>query len=139
MSSPAAAAKVLPREVQANIDEAMKGCDEKITFKKGFLTRRDINGDGQSDFILDYGRFRCGDSVALYCGSAGCTTVVFASLADSRFVKVLDSNVQGLSFSTEGGLATMKVRLHGSSCGKSGVEPCSSTTYWNGSNFGSAH
>ncbi len=66
----AKAAQPLPPEVQSSIDEAMKDCDGKVKFEKGFLTRRDINGDGIEDFILDYGSFACGATRDTYCGSA---------------------------------------------------------------------
>jgi hypothetical protein len=77
----------LPAEVQAVIDDDIKSCAEKVTFKKGFLTRRDINGDGIEDFILDYGRFACGENSISYCGSAGCLATVFASLPDGKFAR----------------------------------------------------
>jgi hypothetical protein len=131
--------KALPAEVQAVIDDELKSCAEKVTFKKGFLTRRDINGDGVEDFILDYGRFACGDNSILYCGSAGCLMTVFASLSNGKFAKVLDENVRSVDFKNVRGRAAMLLQLHGSSCGKIGSEPCGATLYWNGEKFSPAH
>ena len=89
----------MPPEVQSEINEDIKDCDEKVKFEKGFLLRRDINGDGIEDFILNYGHFVCGQKSTNYCGSAGgCLTQVFASLPDGKFVKCLDENVQGIKF-----------------------------------------
>ena len=110
----AKAAQPLPPEVQSWMDEAMKDCSEKVKFEKGFLTRRDINGDGIEDFILDYGYFACGGSRNTYCGSAGCSTEVFASLSGSKFTKVLDENVRGIEFKTVRGRPAMLLELHGS-------------------------
>ena len=135
----AKAAQPLPHEVQSAIDEAIKGCDETVKFGKGFLTRRDINGDGIDDFILDYEHFACGASVSLYCGSAGCLTQVFASLSGGKFAKVLDENVRGIKFKTVRGRPAMLLELHGSSCGKPGAAPCSATLYWNGEKFSPAN
>jgi hypothetical protein len=138
-STQAKAAQPLPHEVQSAIDEAMKDCHEKVKFEKGFLTRRDINGDGVDDFILEYGHFACGASVSLYCGSAGCSTQVFASLSRGKFTKVLDDNVRGIKFETVRGRPAMLLELHGSSCGKVGSAPCSETLYWNREKFSPAN
>src|SRR4051794_38909091 len=64
----------LPPEVISTISNAKKDCSESSKLEKGFLTRRDINGDGVEDFVLDYGKFRCGDGTMLSCGTAGCLT-----------------------------------------------------------------
>ena len=133
------AAQNFPPEVQASIDEVVQNCKEKPVFLKGFVTRRDINGDGVIDYILDLGRFSCGDNSILYCGSAGCVTTVFASLRNGKYIKVLDENVRGLEFERIGGVPAMILGLHGSACGKVGAEPCGSTLYWDGTNFTPAH
>ncbi|MGH8163577.1 MAG: hypothetical protein ACREP1_04500, partial [Rhodanobacteraceae bacterium] len=52
------------------------------------------------------------------CGSAGCSTEVFASLPGGSFKKVLDENVRGLYFKEIEGRPAMIVDLHGSFCGK---------------------
>jgi hypothetical protein len=135
----AKAAQPLPPEVQSAIDDAIKDCHEKVKFEKGFLTRRDINGDGIDDFILDYGHFACGANISLYCGTAGCSTEVFASLSGGKFAKVLDDNVRGIEFKTIRGRPAMLLELHGSACGKAGSAPCSATLYWNGEKFSPAN
>jgi hypothetical protein len=135
----AKAAQPLPPEVQSSIDEAMKDCSGKVKFEKGFLTRRDINGDGIEDFILDYGHFACGATSNAYCGSAGCSTAVFASLSGGKFAKVLDENVRGIEFKTVSGRPAMLLELHGSACGRVGSAPCSATLYWNGEKFSPAN
>ena len=138
-SLPASAAAPLPPEVQASVNELLSDCKEKPAFTKGFVTRRDINGDGIEDYILDLGHFICGDNSTLYCGSAGCTTTVFASLPGGKYTKVLDDNVRGLQFKTLGGMPAMLLGLHGSACGKVGAEPCGETLYWNGTACTPAH
>ena len=135
----AKAAQPLPHEVQSAVDDAIRDCHEKVKFEKGFLTRRDINGDGIDDFILDYGQFACGANSLLYCGSAGCVTEVFASLSGGKFAKVLDENVRGIEFKTVRGRPAMLLELHGSACGKAGSAPCSATLYWNGEKFSPAN
>ncbi|HEY8099089.1 MAG TPA: hypothetical protein VIE65_23760, partial [Methylobacter sp.] len=74
--TPSKAGNPLHPEVQAVINEGVKSCDGKVKFEKGFLTRRDINGDGVEDLILDYNHFICGESSYADCGNAGCLMVV---------------------------------------------------------------
>jgi hypothetical protein len=136
--TPSKAAKPLPPEVQSEINMAIKDCDEKVKFEKGFLTRRDVNGDGIEDFVLDYGHFICGQRSTDYCGSAGCLTQVFASLPDGKFIKSLDENVRGIKFTAVHGRPAMLLDLHGSYCGKAGAAPCNETLYWNGEKFSPA-
>ena len=136
--TPSKAAKPLPPEVQSEINEDIKDCDGKVKFEKGFLTRRDVNGDGIEDFILDYGHFICGQNATQFCGSAGCVTVIFASLPEGKFVKVLNDNVRGIKFKTVHGRPAMLLDLHGSYCGKAGAAPCNETLYWNGEKFSPA-
>ena len=121
--TPANAAKPLPPEVQALINEDIKSCDGKVKFEKGFLTRRDINGDGVEDLILDYNNFICGENSYADCGNAGCLMVVFASLPDGTFVNVLSERVQGIEFKTVRGRPAMLLGYHGTACGRSGADP----------------
>ena len=126
----------LPRQVQAEINTTVQDCKPRErVFGRGFVSRKDVNGDGIPDFILDYGAYKCGDQVAQFCGSAGCTTTVFASTGRGGYVKVLDENVRNLQFRTVNGKPAMVLDLHGSACGKAGAEPCRTTLTWNGSQF----
>lgn len=138
--SAAAGAETLPPAVRAAIAKQSENCakPDRVSLEKGFLTRRDVNGDGIPDYVLDYGSFKCGDTFMLYCGSAGCLTQVFAS-ADGSYVKVLDENAQKVDFRTVKGRPAMLLGLHGSACGKRGVDACGATLYWNGSRFSPAH
>jgi hypothetical protein len=128
----------LPPNAQAALEESVKACDKKVTFKTGFVTEKDINGDGIKDYILDYGAFLCGEDEGYFCGSAGCQTQVFASLPKGGYVKVLDENVRGLTFSRVKGRPAMVLALHGNACDKVGAAPCRMTFLWNGKTFAPA-
>ncbi|MGU3539010.1 hypothetical protein [Methylobacterium sp. A54F] len=130
-----AAASGLPPLVEAEIAELKQDCSGgKVTLEPGFLTRKDVNGDGIEDIILDYAAVRCGDSGSLYCGSAGCIAQVFASRGGG-YVKVLNDNVRDLKFARVKGRPAMLLGLHGTACGKLGSAPCGVTLVWNGSKF----
>jgi hypothetical protein len=129
----------LPPSVQTAIQESRETCaPERATLAKGFIQRRDVNGDSTEDYVLDYGAFSCGGNSSFFCGSAGCLTQVFASKAGS-YTKVLDENVQSIRFRRINGRAAMQVGLHGSGCGRAGAAPCSVTLYWNGERFSPAN
>src|SRR5262249_31530252 len=132
----ARAEPVLPQAVQQAIAEARKDCEpERATLQAGFLAVQDVNGDGRNDYVLDYGRFQCGDHTTGYCGTGGCLAQVFASRPDGSYAKVLDENVRALKFARVGGRPAMLLELHGSACGKSGVARCSATRVWDGADF----
>jgi hypothetical protein len=130
----------LPPNIQAAIQESEKSCDEgHLTFKPKFVERRDVNGDGIRDYILNYGETECGGSAMHFCGTGGCSTQVFASLDDGSFVMVLDENVRGLQFRRLSGRPAMIVDVHGAACGRVGAESCRKTLYWNGVEFSPAN
>ncbi len=129
-------AQGLPPVVETAIQAAKAECSpDKPKLEPGFVESKDINADGVTDYILDYGRLKCGDAMSLYCGSAGCTTTVYASLPGGSYVVVLDDNVQALSFKTVKGKPAMILGLHGSACNKVGAAACDKILFWNGKTF----
>jgi hypothetical protein len=136
----AAHAQTVPPIVDAEIQKAVAACEpEHAMWDQGFITQKDINADGVSDYVLDYGKFICGDSTTYFCGTAGCLTQVFASLPGGTYVKVLDDNVRQLQFRTLRGRPAMLIDVHGSVCGRTGASACDMTLYWNGSQFSPAN
>jgi hypothetical protein len=133
-------AQTLPPIVQAEIQDSKKSCEpDRATLLAGFVTAKDINGDGRDDYILDYAKFQCGDSASFFCGSAGCLTQVFASLPGGAYAKVLDENVRRIRFAPVKGRPAMLLDLHGTACNKTGAAPCAMTLFWNGSTFSPAN
>jgi hypothetical protein len=139
LSSAAQAQQDLPAQVRTAIQESRKSCDgQKLTLGRGFITRRDINGDGVNDFILNYEHAGCGDMSSFFCGTGGCTFQVFASF-DGDYVKVMDQNAHSVRFEPVARRPAMIQFLHGVHCGRSGAEGgCRSVTYWNGAQFSPA-
>ena len=132
----AAESKPLPALVQASIDESTKACEpEPASLQPGFVTIKEINGDGRADYVLDYSKFQCGDNPIYFCGTAGCLMQIFASLPNGRYVKVLDRNVRSVRFTRIKGRAAMLLGLHGSECGEVSEAPCAVTLLWNGREF----
>jgi hypothetical protein len=134
-------AQTIPPDLPAVVKEAMeknlKECEpgDKPLYKPGFLTIRDINGDGKPDYILNYENFQCGEMVSLFCGTGGCQTEIFASEEDKGFVHVWNKLARKVTFLTLNKRPAMRIELHGSQCGRVGAERCAMTLYWNGSEF----
>ena len=129
----------LPSLIQIEITKKKDECKpDKVTLNDGFISKKDVNGDGIDDYVLDYGLFRCGEITNLYCGSAGCLNQVFVS-TNSTYTKAFDDNVQDLVFKKSKGRPAMYLGYHGSECGKRGSQPCGAILYWNGSKFSPAN
>jgi hypothetical protein len=134
-------AQTLPPNLPKIVTEAMannlKECEagEKPLYQPGFLTIRDINGDGKPDYILDYDHFQCGERVSIFCGTGGCQHEIFASEEEKGYVPVWNKLARKVTFLTLGKRPAMRIDIHGSQCGRSGAERCTLTLYWNGSEF----
>ncbi len=136
VSSAAQAQDNLPADVAAGFEQAKKDCEGKVTTKKGFVTRRDVNGDGEPDYILNYEHASCEEFETVFCGTGGCLIQVFVTLGDGKYAKVMDRTAFTVKFARQKGLPAMIQDLHGGSCGRSGGDgPCRSITYWNGEDF----
>ena len=130
----AAMAEDLPPAVQKAIAENKRDC-KTVAIEKGFITRKDINGDGRPDFVLDYESFICDGNPRAFCGSIGCLTQVFASLPNGAYAKVFDDNVRRIDFREVQGRPAIVVGLPGFACGKDPTEVCEVVKSWNGSSF----
>jgi hypothetical protein len=61
-----------PPELASIIDEARTYCDGEFVASPETVVQKDLNGDGNPDWILDSAGFACSSSHGLYCGTAGC-------------------------------------------------------------------
>ena len=125
--------KIVQDAMQANLKECEPG--EKPLYKPGFLTVRDINGDGKPDFILNYDHFQCGERESMFCGTGGCQHGIFASEEDKGYVPVWNKLARKVTFLTLAKRPAMRIDIHGTLCGRNGGERCTMTLYWNGSEF----
>ena len=120
------------------IEASKANCDESVVFRKGFVVVKDVNGDGIKDYILDYGKFQCGDRLGEWCGSSGCHTEVFASLPDGTLAMVLAENMRGLRFARVKGRPAMLLDLYRGACNEPSAAKqrrCIATLFWDGSRF----
>ena len=132
----AAMAEDLPSAVQKAIAENRRDC-KTVDIEKGFVTRKDINGDGRPDFVLDYASFFCDGHQRPLCGSLGCTIQVFASLPNGAYAKVVDDTFKRIDFREIKGRPAIVLGLRGDAdpCRKDPAEVCDVVKSWNGSSF----
>jgi hypothetical protein len=137
--TPASAADQVIPQVKTAIQESREDCGQAFILKRGFLTRRDVNGDGIDDFILNYEYALCGGSEAHFCGTGGCLMQIFASLENKDYVEVMNENAFAVHFKRLRNRPAMIQYQHGTYCGRPGAEgSCQSVTYWNGVEFSPA-
>ncbi len=131
-------AQTYPSVVQAEIREATDSCKpEKIELPKDFVTRKDVNGDGVPDFIVDWAHVRCKDGTRPSCGSLGCAVTVYVSLQNGTYTKALSNTVHYYSFRRINGRPAVVLGFSGdyTSCHKDPTSICKITAYWNGKEF----
>jgi hypothetical protein len=72
LAAPAMAEDAWPPEFAAIIAESQTMCDG-FSVAPEAVSRRDLNGDGTTDWVLDTAGFACADSYGTFCGTGGCT------------------------------------------------------------------
>jgi hypothetical protein len=132
-------AQELPRQLRAEIDGDVRDCTlKKTAFVPQFIARKDLNGDGVMDFILDYGGYKCGTLAGRYCNGAGCRMEVYVSKGRTGYVKVFGGTVRELRFGTANGRPAILLSRQGRACGKTEAGPCRTTLTWDGTRFAEA-
>ena len=89
--------------------------------KEGFVTEVDADGIPPIDLLVNHGAVPCLNAPSLVCGSAGCLHSLWIGQDNGRYVRVLRSNIHGLSADGSGQIT---LNLHGGACGLVGAEPC---------------
>lgn len=132
----ALAQPAVPAEIAKVRAEIRDNCGGRATFKPGFQRTADFNGDGQPDYLLDYGQSECVGGILTnpFCGSAGCTLDILIS-SGVGYRQAYGSNVQDWWLAQAGGKSVLVLSLHGSACGRSGHLGCQRRLVWNGDKF----
>ena len=86
-----------------------------------FVTEVDADGKAPMDLLMNHGAVPCSTAATLVCGSAGCVNSLWIGQESGRYVRVLQTNLYGL---TADGSGRIIVDFHGSACGLVGAAPC---------------
>lgn len=117
-----AAAQELPRVVEQHLQTLVKDCDGKIDVARKSLQVIDLNEDGVPDFVVDTGAIGC-EMATYYCGSAGCTLMIFASHNGTHSI-VWEGNAHQWKPIKVRGKPGLHFDLHGSACNRVGSAAC---------------
>lgn len=113
-----------PPEIQKITDQNFAACREaggNPSIADGYLTERDMNGDGKPDYVMNLSGLTCENAYSYFCGSAGCPVTAWASSPTGLQV-IWEGYAQDVQF--EGN--TMVAFLHGQFCDPpaAGVDGC---------------
>lgn len=118
----------LPPALQRLVGEAKKACAEvnngEFALEWGSVQRVDLNGDMQSDWVLNEVGFACSTAASLYCGTGGCMSHF---LIEDQVATLLN---QGWDMATIGPYQVLLADAHGSQCGGSNPTPCFTASVW---------
>jgi hypothetical protein len=112
--------------VRAELEEGLKPHrDVRVPAPRSIARPVDLNGDGVTDWRVDYGGVR----FAYWCGTGGCLRQLWLSHAGTY---VLAFDAQALELDLRGdGSGVLDVELHGVYCQRTGSEECSRSFRWN--------
>lgn len=96
--------------------------------KPGFVQSEDLNGDGKPDAILNSDLVECAGAVSLFSGSAGSSMQIALSRVDGSY-RVYETNYYQVE---KLGAGVLRLRYHGSVCGRAGAASCSALVHAEG-------
>jgi hypothetical protein len=127
---PAIASEIskLPELLQEKVDQARQACSDfengQFALEWGAVTRVDLDGDLQPDWVLNERFFACSSAVSLYCGTGGCMSHF---LVGDVLASVLN---QGWDVVDLGPHRVLLTDVHGSQCGGINPTPCVTASIW---------
>ena len=111
----------LPTALADKVTAAQHACAEndkgRFSLEWGAVTRPDLDGDLQPDWVLDESAYACSTAVSLFCSTGGCMSHFLVDGAVASFLN------QGWTVLTFGQNRILLTRVHGSACG--GINPAS--------------
>ena len=121
----AAQAEYAPEEIAEIIGEAAQVCRSKggTPDSAPVLRSEDLNGDGRSDWIADFSRFKCEGAENPACNPNGCTLQLYLWTGEDWDL-VFEDFVRAYKFSTSGTTRTMHVTNSGIPCNKPAEQTC---------------
>lgn len=124
-------AYAIPQQVQTAADGYVETCEAmgaSVQPTDQYISALDVNGNGQTDYMIDTAQLGC----SAHCGSAGCVVELWLA-GPNGLEQAYRGNVQGWTVRELDGEQVIVFDVHGSWCGRTGVEPCQQiVTFKNG-------
>ena len=118
----------LPEPLALKIEAAQQACADfengEFALEWGAVSRVDLDGDLDRDWVLDESAFACSSAVSLDCGSGGCQSHF---LVEDTVATLLN---QGWDVVTFGRLRVLLLDVHGSACDGINPTPCVAARVW---------
>jgi hypothetical protein len=118
----------LPAALAEKVTAARQACADngngEFALEWGAVTRTDLDGDLQPDWVLDESAYACSTAVSLFCSTGGCASHFLVGDVLTSFRN------QGWTLVTFGRNRVLLTRVHGSDCGGNSPTPCFVARAW---------
>ncbi len=119
------AADQMPERVAEEVKFAVKYCSDRggAPNTDKLFTQKDINGDGQTDWIADYARFACAGIENPFCSASGCILKLFMWMPEGHWASLAES-ARRYTFSSDGVNTRLEIVMGGVRCDRPNEEDC---------------
>jgi hypothetical protein len=118
----------LPAALAEKVTAARQVCADngngEFALEWGAVTRTDLDGDLQADWVLDESAYACSTAVSMYCSTGGCMSHYLVGDVVTSFRN------QGWTLVSFGRTPVLLTREHGSACGGNSPAPCFVARAW---------
>ena len=118
----------LPAALAEKVIAARQACADngngEFALEWGAVTRTDLDGDLQPDWVLDESAYACSTAVSMFCSTGGCMSHFLVGDVVASFRN------QGWTLVTFGRNRVLLTRVHGSDCGGNSPTPCFDARAW---------
>lgn len=105
---------------RAEEQQACAAMGAQVTFDADFTAEQDLNADGRPDLVINRGGATCVGMGRINCGSAGCPQEFFIAV-EGGYAHLGGGYMQSFEAAVK---PIITLYLHGSSCGRVGVQTC---------------
>jgi hypothetical protein len=118
----------LPAPLAEKATLARQACADngngEFTLEWGAVTRTDLDGDLNPDWVLDESAYACSTAVSMFCSTGGCVSHFLVGDVVASFLN------QGWTVLTFGRDRVLLTDVHGTDCGGINPTPCFVARAW---------
>jgi hypothetical protein len=118
----------LPAALAEKVTAARQACADngngELALEWGAVTRTDLDGDFQPDWVLDESAYACSTAVSMFCSTGGCVSHFLVGDVIASFRN------QGWTVLTFGRNRVLLTDVHGTNCGGNSPTPCFVARAW---------